>query len=109
MRVNLKGMHSARATLADGTKATYWYAWRGGPRLRGEPGTPEFMASYNDAVAQRAPTPQGRLQFVIEGYQQSGEFRTLRERTRSDYIKQIKIIEQEFGDFPLKALAARET
>ena len=28
---------------------------------------------------------------------------------RADYIKQIKIIETEFGDFPLKALTARET
>ncbi len=28
----------------------YFYAWRGGPRITGEPGTPEFMASYTDAA-----------------------------------------------------------
>lgn len=31
---------------------TYWYAWRGpplGPRLSGEPGSPEFHASYVEA------------------------------------------------------------
>jgi hypothetical protein len=54
MRVRLRGLHSAHVMLANGKRKIYWYAWRGGPRLRGEPGTPEFMASYNEAVAQRA-------------------------------------------------------
>jgi len=109
MRIDLKGIHAAHVTLADGTKKIYRYAWRGGPRLRGEPGAPDFTASYNEAVAQRAPTPEGKLQFLIEKFQASGEFTTLRPRTRADYIKQIELIEQEFGDFPIKALAARET
>jgi integrase len=108
MRVELRGIHSTYATLADGTKVTYWYAWRGGPRLRGEPGTPEFVASYNEAVAQRAPAAEGRLQSLLDAYQRSQRFLGRRERTRADYIKQIKIIEAEFGDFPLKALGARE-
>ena len=109
MRIKLKGIHAAHVTLADRTKKIYWYAWRGGPRLCGEPGTPDFTASYNEAVAKRAPTPEGKLQFLIEKFQASGEFTTLRPRTRADYIKQIKLIEQEFGDFPIKARAARET
>jgi integrase len=109
MRIDLKGIHAAHVTLAGGTRKIYWYAWRGGPRLRGEPGTPDFTASYNEAVAQRAPTPEGKLQFLIDKFQASGEFTTLRPRTRADYIRQIKLIEQEFGDFPIKALIARET
>jgi hypothetical protein len=109
MRIDLKGIHAAHVSLADGTKKIYRYAWRGGPRLRGEPGTPDFIASYNEAVAWRAPTPEGKLQFLIDKFQASGEFITLRPRTRADYIKQIKLIEQEFGDFPIKALGARET
>ncbi len=82
MRVDLKGIHSTHAKLADGSTKIYWYAWRGGPHLRGEPGSPDFIASYNEAMAQRRLTPEGKLQFLIDGYQQSGEFRTLRERTR---------------------------
>src|SRR6516162_9038516 len=109
MRVSLKGVHSAHATLADGTKIVYWYAWRGGPRIYGEPGTPEFMASYNAAVAQRVPSPEGRMQSLMDWFQTTGEFRTLRERTKTDYVKQISLIEQEFATFPIKALAARET
>jgi hypothetical protein len=53
MRVHLKGVHSVATRLADGTRKTYYYAWKGGPRLRGEPGTPEFVASYNEAIAAR--------------------------------------------------------
>jgi integrase len=106
MRINLRGIHSAHVKLANGTKVVYWYAWRGGPRLHSEPGSPEFIANYNEAVGQRTPPAQGKLQFLIDGYQQSAEFRTLRERTQSDYIKQIMLIEQEFGDFPLRGLAA---
>ncbi len=110
MHVRLRGIHSAHVTLANGKRAVYWYAWRGGPRLRGEPGAPDFIASYNEAVAQRAPAvPGGTLQGLIDAYQRSQKFLGRSERTRADYIKQIKIIESEFGDFPIKALTARET
>src|SRR5215467_12935550 len=109
MRIDLKGIHSTYTKLADGSTKIYWYAWRGGPPLRGEPGTPDFIASYNEAVAQRAPQPEGKLQFLLDAFQQSGEFRNRRERTRLDYIRQIKLIEKDFSDLPIKALAARET
>jgi integrase len=109
MRIDLKGIHAAQVTLAGGTKKIYWYAWRGGPRLRGEPGTPDFTASYNEAVARRAPTPEGKLQALIDGYQRSQKFLGRRPRTKRDYVGLITIIEKELGDFPLKALAARET
>ena len=53
MRVVLKGIDSAVKRLADGSTRTYYYAWRGGPRLEGEPGSPEFVASYHAAIAVR--------------------------------------------------------
>jgi hypothetical protein len=43
MRINAKGLHWTTVTLADGGRKTYWYAWRGGPRLVGEYGSPEFI------------------------------------------------------------------
>jgi integrase len=109
MRIPVKGIHWTLAKLADGTTKTYWYAWKNGPRLHGEYGSPEFIANYNAAIAQRVPVPEGRLQSLIDGYQKSQKFLSRSARTRDDYIKQIAIIEKEFGDFPLKALAARET
>jgi hypothetical protein len=45
MRIRLKGINSITKRLADGSWRTYYYAWKGGPALRGEPGTPEFVAS----------------------------------------------------------------
>jgi hypothetical protein len=40
-------------TAADGRRVAYWYAWKGGPRLPGKPGEPEFLAAYAAAVAAR--------------------------------------------------------
>ena len=107
--MRLKGINPVKKKLADGTRRTYWYAWKGGPPLRGEPGTPEFVASYNEAVARRVVTPQGALLSVLQAYQESADFNGLAARTRSDYIKQIKVIEATFSDFPLSALTDRRT
>src|SRR6516165_5121397 len=109
MRVRLKGINSITKKLADGTRRTYWYAWKGGPPLRGEPGTPEFIHSYNQAIAVRVVPPQGALLTILQGYQVSGEFLGRAERTRADYIKHIRAIEKRFGDFPLSALTDRRT
>jgi integrase len=91
--------------LADGTKRTYWYAWKGGPPPRGKPGTPEFIASYTEAAAQKVTPPTGVLLALLFRFQESAEFQfRIEPRTRRDYIKQIKRIERAFGDFPIKAL-----
>ena len=82
MRVHLKGINSHTAKLADGTTKTYWYAWKGGPRLQGEPGTPEFIASYNEAAAQKIKAPTGLLFSLLQAYQASEDFRQLAPRTR---------------------------
>lgn len=42
--VQLKHIHVVRSKLRDGW-TEYHYAWRGGPRLKGEPGSPEYVAS----------------------------------------------------------------
>lgn len=109
MRVRLKGLNSATKVLADGRRVTYWYAWRGGPLLTGEPGTPEFIASFNAAVAMKAPAPEGVLRYLFQRYEASSAFLDLRERTRRDYLAKIALIDSEFGDFPLAALADRRT
>jgi integrase len=107
MRIRLKGINPKRKRLADGSSRTYYYAWKGGPRLQGEPGSPEFVASYNAAVAQKVTPPAGVLLSLLFRFQESGEFKfKISPRTRRDYIKQIKHIERKFSDFPIKALAA---
>ena len=109
MRVQLKGINRVSKRLADGSRVTYFYAWKGGPRLPGKPGDPEFVAAYNAAVAEKVKVPSGTLQAVLTAYQQSPKFADLAPRTRKDYGKHIRLIEAEFGDFPLSALPDRRT
>jgi hypothetical protein len=109
MRVRLKGLNSKRKRLADGSFRTYWYAWKGGPPLRGEPGTPEFMASYNEACDRKSAQPRGTLLSLLLQYQDSDDFRTLADSTRRSYVPLIIRIEKNFGDFPLLALTDRRT
>ena len=109
MRVRLKGINVVRKKLADGSRKEYWYAWKGGPPLVGEPRSAEFIASFHAAVSARKEAPAGTLLSLLQGYQASGEFLKLSARTRADYIQQIKKIEVEFGDFPISALSDRRT
>jgi integrase len=109
VRIRLKGINSITKKLADGTRRTYWYAWKGGPPLRGEPGTPEFIASYNEAAARKVIPPRGMLLSVLQAYQASEDFFGLAPRSRSDYIGKLKLIEKAFGDFPLSALTDNRT
>ncbi|WP_275789126.1 tyrosine-type recombinase/integrase [Pararhizobium gei] len=109
MRVRLKGINKVNARLADGSRAVYFYAWKGGPRLPGKPGDPEFIAAYNAAVATKVRPPSGSLISILMAFQDSSDWHDLARRTRSDYVKLIKIIEKKFGDFPLSALSDRRT
>ena len=109
MRMTLKGINSKRKRLADGSWRTYYWAWKGGPPLRGEPGTAEFIASYNEAVAKRITPPIGKLLSVLARYQASEDFRGLADSTRRGYIPLIARIEKSFSDFPLAGLTDRRT
>lgn len=109
MRVELKGINRVTKRLADGRSMTYYYAWKGGPRLSGRYGSPEFHASYNEAVAQRRGPREGIILSLLTAYQQSQDFLGLADRTRADYGRKIRLIEKKFGDFPLAALDDRRT
>jgi len=99
-----KGVHPVRKQLASGVTITYYYAWRGGPRIAGEPGSDEFYTSYGAHLAGRTrPNPE-RFHSIVAGFRRSPEFVRLAPRTRADYTKHLTAIETEFGDLPLAAL-----
>ena len=100
MRIRLRGINSKRKRLADGSFKTYYWAWKGGPPLRGEPGSPEFIASYNEAVAQKVVPPRGILLSLLQQYQASEDFRLLADSTRRSYIPLIARIEKTLATFP---------
>lgn len=108
MRVSLKGIHTVQKRLADGSAATYRYAWRGGPRLLSEPGSPAFVAEYAGKVAERRTPAAGTFFSLIADFKASSEFTGLADSTRRAYLLYIKAIEAEFGDMPKAAVVAPE-
>jgi integrase len=104
---SLAGYHKVKMRLATGEVKTYFYAWRGGPQIKAKPGTPDFVGAYNDAHAQLRRPSAGMLMRIIAEYKASPEFTRLAPSSRRAYLIYIKLIENEFGDLPLSALADR--
>jgi integrase len=77
---------------------TYYYAWRGGPRLRGEPGSPEFIASYKEACEEARTPDAGRFRFVVVSYKASGEYKKLADSTKRNWGRWLDRISDYFGD-----------
>ncbi len=100
----MKGVHRVTKRLASGAVAVYHYAWRGGPRISGEPGSPEFLAALAEANKSAPAHHKGTLQEVFNAYQASPAFTALSDSTRKGYARRLPAIEAEFGDMPIKAL-----
>lgn len=93
--VELKGIHTVKAK-----GSTYYYAWRGGPRLKGEPGSASFMASYNEAIASRAEPESGKFRSIITHYKAT-EFKKLADSTKRVWTPWIDRISTHFGDLSI--------
>ena len=93
VKIDLKGIAKVKAK-----GHTYYYAWRGGPRLRGEPGTPEFMASYNEALEQHRAPDKKRFRFIVTDYKASGDYKKLAQSTRDQWSKWLDRIADHFGE-----------
>lgn len=107
MRVVLKGIHRVKRKLANGEMKVHFYAWRGGPAIQAKPGTPEFVREYHDAHASLRQPRAGTFMTIIAQYKAAPEFTGLAASTRRAYLAYIKLIEDEFGDLPVAALADR--
>jgi integrase len=93
VKVELKGI--AKITAKG---RTYWYAWRGGPRLRGEPGSPEFMASYHEAVENHRMPDAARFRSLIVLYKASADYKKLAASTAKNWAPWLDRIADHFGD-----------
>ena len=93
VKVDLRGI--AKVTAKG---RTYWYAWRGGPRLRGEPGSPEFIASYNEAIEERRTPDQSRFRALVTLYRASSDYEGLAPSTRKNWSLWVDRIGEYFGD-----------
>jgi integrase len=92
VRVDLKGIVKVRSK-----GKVYYYAWRNGPRLRGEPGSPEFMASYNEAIEGRRATDASRFRSLVVLYKASGDYKKLADSTKRNWSSWLDRISDHFG------------
>jgi integrase len=112
-RRKLPGVATASKRLADGTRRKYYYAWRGGPLLKGEdntpllPNDPQFAVAYAAAHAERTKPVTGTMFSLIAAFKISTEFTTLAEVTKKAYRRYLKMIEEEFGTMPLSVVQDR--
>lgn len=106
MRVRLKGVHTVKRKLANGEIRMHYYAWRGGPKLEGEPGTEAFLASYHDA-SKRKRDDRRTFAVVLDLFEGSVEFGKLAPRTQADYLKHLKAIRAKFGNMPLSGFTEK--
>jgi integrase len=88
----LKGIHTVKAK-----GHTYWYAWRGGPRLHGQPGSPEFHASYNEAIAERYMPEPGKFRSLVMLYKTSSGYQELAASTKTHWGPWLNRIADDFG------------
>lgn len=72
-------------------------AWVG-PRLRGEPGSPEFVASYNEAVEERRTPDTSRFRSLVVIYKASGDYKRLADSTRKNWAPWLDRIAEYFGE-----------
>lgn len=109
VRINLRGIAKVNKRLANGERVSYWYAWRGGPRLEGRHGTPEFIASYNAAIASRKTEIRRNdtLGWICDKFQDSPEFLGTSAKTRLDYTRHLNEIRREFASMTFAEIEMR--
>jgi len=112
-RRKLPGVACATKRLKNGSIRKYFYPWRGGPLLASADGTPlqpndpQFHAAYAAAHAERKKPPAGNLFSLIATFKSSVEFTGLADKTRRDYLRYLKVIEEDFGTMPLAVVQDR--
>lgn len=107
MLVKIKGIHKVRCKLADGSTKTYFYAWRGGPKMISQPHTEAFALEYARLKAAAAPKTVDTIETLIEQFKGPGrspnpDWLALAETTRRDYEYAFRLILKEWPMMPLK-------
>jgi integrase len=105
VRAHIKGVFPTYKTLRDGSRKTYWYHRATRKRLRGQPGSGEFIADFAIAESSLSDRSAGTFCGLVRAYTLSEEFeKLLAVSTRQQYTRMLTKAEEELGDLPLRAL-----
>jgi len=96
VEIDMKGVYRVKSKGKD-----YYYAWRGGPRLAGEPGTPEFLRSYVDAHDARKAPDKSLFASVRVSYK-AGPFLELADSTKRVWTPWLDEVGRYFDPLPLR-------
>ncbi|MCK1638530.1 tyrosine-type recombinase/integrase [Bradyrhizobium sp. 157] len=107
MRTRLRGINSLTKRLADGTVKTYWYAWKGGPRIDAEPDTPDFIRLYSEAIASKPKKSTETFSSLIDYFKDQSEYTGLGDKSKRAYDQYLALIEAKFGTMPVGAIEDR--
>src|SRR5262245_66137960 len=94
MRAKISRINTVRKRLADGSVRVYYYHRDTGLRLDGEPGSPEFIASYARAERNLADRHPDLCSGLIRDFLTSPEFeKNLQPSTQTEYRRILTAIE----------------
>lgn len=98
--VDLKGLYKVTAK-----GRTYYYAWKGkgAPRLKGEPGSAEFAASYAAAIEARKGGDKARMSGLCAMFRASDAWngrgpKPISAKTKASWTLWLDRIQEEFGE-----------
>src|SRR3546814_7890770 len=106
MRVELTGIHKVSKRLAGGGLRTYYYAWRGGPRIQADLRDKDaFIAEFQRHKRFKAPPEDKRvLSDLIRSYVAAADYTGLAAKTKEGYDTALARIQGKFGTMPIAAL-----
>jgi integrase len=95
VKVDLNGIHKVTAK-----GRTYYYAWRGrgAPRLEGEPGSPEFVRSFYEAIENRRTPDKSRFRSLVTLYKASTAYTSLELSTKDNWAPWLDRVAEYFGE-----------
>ena len=106
----VKGVH-----IVKSKGKSYAYAWRGGPRLHSEIGTPEFFQELSDLTASSKAPDRRKIGGLISDYRASDEWKRLADKSRQNWKPFLDSASETFGttsiaafDRPLIRVAIRQ-
>lgn len=94
----LRGLHTVRVN-----GKTYYYAWRGGPKISAKPGTRAFLEEF---IAAKSPHIDGeRFAGWVQKYKASDDYKGISDKTKSNWGPMLDEIRDHFGPLPLRLFA----
>lgn len=105
----LKGIKKVTKKLASGKTKIYYFHRDTMTRLPDDPKSPEFVEAWKACQHEpKTKTASKTLADLCDQYQDSFDFKQLREKTKVEYVRYMGKIKARYGTMPIRALEARE-